>query len=136
VAGHAGVLGNEAADKVADDAHELPLPLIERQRTEVAARLALIQEQARQTWRVTWKEGFNAAHFRYLAPEVTHQHLRLHKGRAKPHSALLTQLLEYEVIWGHIDILVVAKSHLKFQHSPLEIGASKLPFLKLSSSPF
>jgi len=92
VAGHAGVLGNEAADKVADDAHDLPLPLAERQRTEVAARLALIQEQARQTWRVAWKEGSNAAHFRYLAPEVTHRHLRLHKGRAKPHSALLTQL--------------------------------------------
>jgi len=52
VAGHARVPGNEAADKVADEAHELPLPLIERQRTEVAARLALIQEQARQTWRV------------------------------------------------------------------------------------
>ncbi len=92
VAGHARVPGNEAADKVADGAHELPLPLIERQRTEVAARLALIQEQARQTWRVAWKEGSNAANFRYLAPEVTHQHLRLHRGRTKPHSALLTQL--------------------------------------------
>ncbi len=92
VAGHAGVPGNEAADKVADGAHELPLSLVEHQRTEVAARLALIQEQARQTWRVAWREGSNAAHFRYLAPEVTHQHLRLHRGRAKPHSALLTQL--------------------------------------------
>jgi len=49
VAEHAGVLGNEAADKVADGAHDLPLSLAERQRTEVAARLALIQEQARQT---------------------------------------------------------------------------------------
>jgi len=92
VAEHAGVSGNEAADKAADGAHELTLPLVEHQRAEVAARLALIQEQARQTWRVAWREGLNATHFRYLASEVTHQHLRLHKDRAKSHSALLTQL--------------------------------------------
>lgn len=65
VAGHAGVPGNEAADKVADSAHNTSLPPVERQRCEVAARLALIREQARQAWREAWKEGSNTSHFRW-----------------------------------------------------------------------
>lgn len=92
VAGHAGVPGNEAADNIADKAHELQLPPAENQRCEVAARLALIREQSRQAWREAWRDGTNAAHYRGLAPEVTHKHMRLHDGRPKPHSALFTQL--------------------------------------------
>lgn len=46
VAGHEGVPGNEAADRVADNAHAMTLPPPERRRCEVAARLALVQEQA------------------------------------------------------------------------------------------
>lgn len=71
VAGHEGVPGNEIADRVADRAHDLVLPPADRRRCEVAARLALIREQARQEWRKTWQEGTNAAHYRELAPEVT-----------------------------------------------------------------
>ena len=89
---HAEVLKNEAMNKMIDDAHDLSLSLTERQRTEVTTRLTLIQKQIRQTWRIVWKERFNAAHFRYLTSEMTHRHLRLHKNHAKPHSALLTQL--------------------------------------------
>jgi len=89
---HAEVLENEATNKMTDDAHDLSLSLTERQRTEVTTRLTLIQKQIRQTWRIVWKEKFNAAHFRYLTSEVTNRHLRLHKNRAKSHSALLTQL--------------------------------------------
>jgi len=89
---HAEVFKNEAADKMIDDAHELSLSLIEHQRTEMTTRLTLIQKQIRQTWRIVWKERFNAAHFQYLTSEMTHRHLRLHKNHAKSHSALLTQL--------------------------------------------
>ncbi len=52
----------------------------------------LQQKQIIQTWRIVWKERFNAAHFQYLTSEMTHQHLQLHKNHAKSHSALLTQL--------------------------------------------
>jgi len=92
VSGHSGIPGNEAADRAADSAHGMSLPPPGRMRCETAARLALIREQARQAWRDAWKENLNAAHYRGLAPEVTHRHMRLYDGRAKPHSALLTQL--------------------------------------------
>ncbi len=75
-----------------DDAHDLSLSLTEHQRIEVMTRLTLIQKQIRQTWRIVWKERFNAAHFWYLTSEMTHQHLQLHKNHAKSHSALLMQL--------------------------------------------
>jgi len=55
-------------------------------------RLTLIQKQIRQTWRIVWKEKFNAAHFQYLISKMTHRHLQLHKSHAKSHSALLMQL--------------------------------------------
>ncbi len=55
-------------------------------------RLTLIQKQIKQTWRIVWKERFNAAHFQYLTSKMTHQHLQLYKNYAKFHSALLTQL--------------------------------------------
>ena len=89
---HAEVLENEAADKITDDAHELSLSLIKHQRIEIMTRLMLIQKQIRQTWRIVWKEKFNAAHFQYLTSKMIHRHLWLHKNHAKSHSALLTQL--------------------------------------------
>ncbi len=55
-------------------------------------RLTLIQKQIKQTWRIVWKEKFNAAHFQYLTSKMTHQHLWLHRDHAKSHSALLMQL--------------------------------------------
>ncbi len=89
---HAEVLKNEAMNKMIDDAHDLSLLLTEHQRTEVMTRLMLIQKQIRQTWRIVWKEKFNAVHFWYLTSEMTYQHLWLHKSHAKSHSMLLTQL--------------------------------------------
>ncbi len=89
---YAKVLENEATDKMTDDVHKLSLSLIEHQRTKIATQLMLIQKQIRQTWKIVWREKFNAAHFQYLTSEVTHQHLYLHRDRAKSHSALLTQL--------------------------------------------
>ena len=100
---HAEVLENEVMNKMIDDAHDLSLSLIEHQRIEVITRLTLIQKQIRQTWRIVWKERFNAAHFQYLTSEMTHWHLWLHKNHAKSHSALLTQLLLWvcikRIIW-------------------------------------
>jgi len=58
----------------------------------VITRLTLIQKQIRQTWRIVWKERFNAAHFQYLTSEMIHQHLWLHKNHMKSHNVLLTQL--------------------------------------------
>ena len=81
-----------AADKVAERAHELPLPPPEQQKCEVAARTALIRERARTQWRERWINGSNSAQYRELAPTVTHHYMRLHKNRPKPHSSLLTQL--------------------------------------------
>ncbi len=75
-----------------DNAHDLSLLLTEHQRTEVMTRLTFIQKQIRQTWRIVWKEKFNAAHFQYLTSKMIHQHLQLHKNHMKSHSALLTQL--------------------------------------------
>ena len=75
-----------------DDVHELSLSLIKHQCTEMMTRLMLIQKQIRQTWRIVWKEKFNAAHFQYLTSEMTHRHLQLHKNHAKSHSVLLMQL--------------------------------------------
>ncbi len=89
---HAEIFENEAANKMINDVHELSLSLIEHQRTEMITRLTLIQKQIRQTWRIVWKEKFNAAHFQYLTSKMTHRHLWLHKSHAKSHSALLTQL--------------------------------------------
>ncbi len=89
---HAKVLENEVMNKMIDNAHDLSLLLTEHQCTEVMTRLMLIQKQIKQTWRVVWKEKFNAAHFQYLTSEMIHQHLWLHKSHAKSHSALLTQL--------------------------------------------
>ncbi len=89
---HAEVLKNEAMNKMIDDAHDLSLLLTEHQRIEVMMRLTFIQKQIRQTWRIVWKEKFNAAHFQYLTLKMTHRHLWLHKNHAKSHSALLTQL--------------------------------------------
>ncbi len=89
---YAEVLENKAANKMIDDAYELSLLLIKHQRTEIMMRLTLIQKQVKQTWKVVWKEKFNAAYFQYLTSEMTHWHLQLHKSRAKSHSALLTQL--------------------------------------------
>ncbi len=89
---HAEVLENEAMNKMTDDAYNLSLLLTEHQHTEVITRLILIHKQIRQTWRIVWKERFNAAHFQYLISEITHQHLQLHKNHAKSHSTLLMQL--------------------------------------------
>ncbi len=89
---HAEVLENEVMNKIIDDAHDLSLLLTEHQCIEVMMKLTLIQKQIKQTWRIVWKEKFNAAHFQYLISKMTHQHLWLHKSYAKSHSALLTQL--------------------------------------------
>ncbi len=69
---HAEVLKNKAMNKMINDAHNLSLLLTEYQRTEVMMRLMLIQKQIRQTWRIVWKERFNAAHFQYLTSKMTH----------------------------------------------------------------
>ncbi len=79
-------------NKMIDDAHDLFLLLTEHQRIEVMTRLTLIQKQIRQTWRIVWKERFNAAHFWYLTSEMTHRYLQLHKNHAKSYSSLLMQL--------------------------------------------
>ena len=79
-------------NKMIDNAHDLSLLLTEHQRTEVMTRLTFIQKQIRQTWRIVWKEKFNAAHFQYLTSKMIHRHLQLHKNHAKSHSALLMQL--------------------------------------------
>ena len=92
VAGHAGVSRNEAANEVANKTHDTVLSPPEHRRCEVTARLVLINLQARQAWRKTWKEGLNATHYRSLALEIIVRHMHLHRGRKKPHSALLTQL--------------------------------------------
>ena len=47
---------------------------------------------ARDSWRKTWRESSSSPGYRKLAPEVTHRYMSLHFGRAKGHSALLTQL--------------------------------------------
>ncbi len=60
---HAEVLENEAMNKMIDDAYDLFLSLTEYQCIEVMTRLMLIQKQIKQTWRIVWKERFNATHF-------------------------------------------------------------------------
>ncbi len=89
---HAEVLENKAMNKMIDNVHDLSLLLTEHQRTKVITRLILIQKQIRQTWRIVWKERFNAAHFQYLTSKMIHRHLQLHKSHAKSYSILLTQL--------------------------------------------
>ncbi len=69
---HARMLKNKAIDKMIDDVHKLSLSLIKHQRTKIVTWLTLIQKQVKQTWRIVWREKFNAAHFWYLMSKVTY----------------------------------------------------------------
>ena len=61
-------------------------------RREVAAVTTLIRAKTEKKWRTRWSNGTNGDHLRRLAPIVTPKYMLLHRGRHKPHSALLTQL--------------------------------------------
>lgn len=51
-----------------------------------------LQYKAPQKWKSRWENGTKGEHLRKLPPCISPKYLDLHKGRKRPHSALLTQL--------------------------------------------
>jgi ribonuclease HI len=91
VPGHRGVKGNELADKTARGIAEhgtletAPIRYL-------SALYNQLQKQAQERWTSRWEQGVKGEHLRQLTPTQSKAVRKLHAGRTKAESALLTQL--------------------------------------------
>ena len=91
IPGHRGVQGNELADKKARKIAEHSTREIAPIRYLSAVNNQL-QRQAHERWKTRWEQGVKGEHLRQLTPTPSKAVRKLHAGRTKAESALLTQL--------------------------------------------
>jgi hypothetical protein len=64
----------------------------EQQQQEQSRKRKQLEEEGEKKWKERWKDSTKGRHLHKIAPEPSPANRKLHAGRTKPHSALLTQL--------------------------------------------
>jgi ribonuclease HI len=91
IPGHHGVKGNELADErargIAEHGARETAPI-----RYLSAMYNQLRKQAQKRWTTRWEQGVKGEHLRQLTPTRSKAVRKLHAGRTKAESALLTQL--------------------------------------------
>jgi len=92
IPGHAKIAGNEMADQKAKQTASVIGPTKPPETRYLSAIYGRIRQHTAKKWKLRWAQGTKGDHVRQLNSEPSPTILKLHTGREKAHSAILTQL--------------------------------------------